>query len=100
MAKITVSGSGRVVEASPAVSMLNALLGDGVAIHHDCGGRAQCGTCRVRILSGGATLRPKTEAEIGRLEVVGAAPDERLACQAHAFRDVEIEIPKDGKERP
>jgi ferredoxin len=79
------------VSASPVFSVLNNLVREGVPIRHDCGGKALCGTCRVRVAAGAAALSPKNERERVRLEAVGAGPDERLACQAHAFRDVDLE---------
>ncbi len=92
MARVRVSG-GKETETTPAFSLLNALVRDGVPVRHDCGGKALCGTCRVRVVSGGAALSPVGDRERIRLAAVGAAADERLACQAHAFRDVEIELP-------
>jgi ferredoxin len=85
-------GVPREAETSPVFSLLNALTREGVRIRHDCGGKALCGTCRVRVVSGASGLSPVGERERARLDAVGAAPDERLACQSHAVRDVEIEI--------
>lgn len=97
MALINIGGEApRGVRTGPAVSLLNALAKEGVKIRHDCGGKALCGTCRVRVVSGATGLSPVGERERARLEAVGAGPDERLACQAHAFRDVDIEIPPKG----
>lgn len=50
---------------------------------HFCSGRGRCGTCRVRVESGAERLSPASEAENATLARVGAAADERLACQAH-----------------
>ena len=87
-------GEPRSVETSPAVSLLNALVRGGVPIRHVCGGKALCGTCRVRVVSGAEALSPVAEGERERLFAVGASPEERLACRSYAFRDVEIEIPE------
>jgi ferredoxin len=88
---------GAVVAAGPAVSLLNAMLREGIALRHDCGGKALCGTCRVRVIEGSEGLSPILPREATRLAAVGAgAPDleggVRLACQTHAARDVRIEI--------
>jgi ferredoxin len=96
-ARILIHGPApRAVETSPTVSLLNALVRAGVRIRHDCGGKALCGTCRVRVVSGAGALSPVGERERERLDAVGASAGERLACQAHAFRDVEIELPEAG----
>jgi ferredoxin len=98
MASITIhipvgsTGEGRRVDLRPAFSVLNSLLAAGVAIPHDCGGKALCGTCRIRIREGGAGLSAKTGLEASRLAAVGAGPEERLACQTHCLRDIVIEI--------
>mgnify|MGYP001382699949 CR=1 FL=1 len=79
-------------------SLLTSLLKAGRPIRHDCGGKALCGTCRVRVLEGTSALSPVSDREKSRLAAAGAAPGERLACQAHAARDAEIEavLPLEG----
>ncbi len=95
MARIRILSSvPQAVETTPVVSILNALTREGVKLRHDCGGKALCGTCRVRVVSGAATLSPIGERERVRLTAVGASENERLACQTYAFRDVEIEVPE------
>lgn len=89
-------------ETSPAFSLLVSLQRAGAPLRHDCGGKALCGTCRVRVLSGAEGLSPTGERERLRLEAVGAPLDGsvRLACQARASRDAEIEAllgPAEGK---
>ncbi len=80
------------IPGSAAFSILNSLLAAGEAIPHDCGGKARCGTCRIRVLQGGAGLSRPGPGELLRLAAVGGGSDERLACQAFAARDVELEI--------
>jgi ferredoxin len=95
MARIRITGGGEAVAASPAVSLLNSLLAAGVRIRHDCGGKALCGTCAVRIVAGAAGLSPPAPPEAARLEATGRPSGFRLSCQARAARDVEIEIPSE-----
>jgi ferredoxin len=99
MATITVRGKkDREVQASPAVSILNNLLQAGVKISHLCGGRAICGTCRIRVLSGSDQLTPMRDAEHRRLSADGAVEgDIRLACQTYTRGDVEIRILAPGR---
>lgn len=80
------------LDSSPSVSILNSLLGAGIRIRHDCGGKALCGTCAVRVLSGAKGLSPIGSLEAERL-AAGRRPDGiRLGCQAHAVRDINIEV--------
>lgn len=52
-----------------------------------CRGRGRCGTCRVRVLSGGNSLAPPSEVEAKVLARWNAGPDERLACQVKPSTD-------------
>jgi ferredoxin len=83
---------GRQIPASSAVSILNCLLKEGVRIKHVCGGKAQCGTCMIRIVSGAEFLSPMQSREWERLAEKKAGSDMRLACQAYTRGNVEIEI--------
>lgn len=83
-------------ETSLALSILVSAQRAGVPLRHDCGGKAQCGTCRVRVMSGRTT--PMADRERARLQAVQAGAGERLACQARAGSDLELVavLPLDG----
>ncbi len=101
MAIILVEGREEPVEGSTAVSLLNNLLRAGVRISHICGGKAGCGTCRVRILEGMEFCTPMREAERGRLtRADGTVPEGvRLACQTYVRGRVRIKIMAPGIEK-
>jgi ferredoxin len=84
------------LESSPAVSILNSLLIAGVRIRHDCGGKALCGTCAIRVLAGGTGLSPLGPREAERLAAGRRPAGIRLACQTRAAHEVSIEIIADG----
>jgi adenylate cyclase len=67
------------------LSILELSLLNHVPHAHVCSGRGRCGTCRVRVESGSGQLSTIEEAERKTLERVGAAPDDRLACQARVL---------------
>lgn len=78
----------------------------GAPIRHDCGGKALCGTCRVRVSAPAAGpaprgLSPMAERERARLEALGERLDGsvRLACQLRSIRDLEVEaiLPMNGE---
>lgn len=60
-----------------------------------CGGHAECGTCRVRVLAGAANLTPPTgeERELRERHPEALAADQRLACQCRPTGDVTVEVP-------
>lgn len=80
----------------PAVSVLNLLLRSGVPIPHTCGGKALCGTCRIRVITEGGTISPVNAVgprEAQRLEALNLGPPYRLACQTYVRLSVTVEIP-------
>ncbi|HUX36389.1 MAG TPA: 2Fe-2S iron-sulfur cluster-binding protein [Rectinemataceae bacterium] len=80
----------RSVPLSPVTTILVAIMKIGAPIRHDCGGRAQCGTCRVEA-SSAEGLSPMGVDERARLSALGLPVDGslRLACRTYASRDVE-----------
>jgi len=81
------------VTVNPAFSLLNNYLMQSIHIQTLCGGKAGCGHCRFRVLTGAAHLNPVRPAEIARLGEALIAAGWRLSCQSHALRDVSIELP-------
>jgi iron-sulfur cluster assembly protein len=76
--------------------LLERLLGDGIAIAHDCGGLLACASCRVVVRQGADTLSKASEDELDMLERAGAqGPGARLACQsAGSGAAVTVELPQ------
>ena len=100
---VAVEGIDEKFPASPAISILNTLLQNGVRISHLCGGKAVCGTCRIKIIEGEEYLSPMGDAELIRL-TSGTGKDEppphiRLACQTYARGDIKIRILAPGPPR-
>ncbi|MFQ3548078.1 MAG: 2Fe-2S iron-sulfur cluster-binding protein [Termitinemataceae bacterium] len=84
-------GSTQRLTISPVISLLNGLIEAGIPIHHRCGGKAQCGTCRIKIVSTGG-LSPIQEREAQRLATIRAGTQDRLACQTYLFSDTVISL--------
>ena len=96
---IRIKGSEQGISSSPAISILNLLQRNRVSIQTLCGGRAQCGRCLIRILSGAERMNKKNQREIIRLKAMNAGEDMRLACQSYTRGDIEIEIVNSGRPR-
>jgi adenylate cyclase len=80
--KITIAYvGGPRVQSSVGPTLLEISRANDIAHASVCGGRARCGTCRVRIEDGVGTLSPPTLAERLTLARVKAPEDARLACQ-------------------
>ena len=60
-----------------------------------CGGQADCGTCRIKVVEGMDNLTPYTldERELREDFPDYFQDDERLACQCRPIGDVTIQVP-------
>lgn len=85
-------------EAQPAHEELTLLV-HAMTIDREhmqaCGGHAECGTCRVRIVSGSVTPITTEERELFDEYPAAFRPGERLGCQARPLGDVVVALPED-----
>lgn len=72
-------------------NLLNYLNAHRIFMPSACGGKATCGFCKVKVLSGGGTILPTEEAFISKAE---ADEGDRLACQVKVKGEVDIAIPE------
>jgi NADH:ubiquinone oxidoreductase subunit E/ferredoxin len=70
--------------------LLQGLTDNGIKVNSSCGGKATCGYCKVRVLSGGGQLLPTEEAFMSREEKLN---NMRLACQVKIKNDIDVFIP-------
>ena len=90
--RVVYFAEGRTAEAdAPAQSILAMSQQARVPHMSECGGRARCTTCRVRILDGSANVSPRTDAERAIAEARGWDPFTRLACQTRVYGDIIVE---------
>ena len=92
----TLCPEGAVLEATPGVSVCDALLDNHIDIEHACEKSCACTTCHVIVREGYESLDPPTEKEDDLLDKAwGLELTSRLSCQLR-LKDapVTIEIPK------
>ncbi|MBR2989249.1 MAG: 2Fe-2S iron-sulfur cluster binding domain-containing protein, partial [Clostridia bacterium] len=80
--KIKVLNDGKIITANKGEKLLNALADNGYFISASCGGRGDCGKCKVKIVDG---------------KVDGVTPDSSgvvLSCKAILNGDITVEIPQ------
>ena len=80
-----------VVHSDGASDVLSALVGADVPLFHDCGGKARCSTCRVRIIDGLDGLSARSSRERVIADRLGLPDEIRLACQTYAESDVTLQ---------
>jgi 2Fe-2S ferredoxin len=87
---------GATIEATPGMSICDAVLGAGINIEHACEKSCACTTCHVIVRTGFNSLTPAEEKEEDLLDKAwGLEPSSRLSCQAKVGEhELVIEIPK------
>lgn len=85
-------------ELERELSLLAAATKAGVDLTHRCGGHARCGTCIVTLEEGGGRVSEPLNAERRILQILKAAPGQRLACQTWAQGDVRCAVGTPGKD--
>jgi len=81
---------GRTVHVLPGTRLLEAAAEAGAVLEQPCGGRGQCGKCRV--VAGGG-LGPPTSSEQEALSPDELAAGWRLGCQAEITGPATVEVP-------
>lgn len=82
----------KVLTVTGGNTLLSYFVDNKIFIPSACGGKATCGYCKVKVLSGGGELLPTEEVYINRQERMSGI---RLACQVKVKNDIEIFIPED-----
>ena len=98
MYKIHLKAEGREISAQADQTVLEALIGAGIFLRTDCGGKGSCGKCRVKILpplADGAAAPDETETKI--LGPANLAAGLRLACRLKTVGDIYLEIPETSR---
>ena len=91
VARIVVNEGAREFPAEPGRPLLFSLMANRVLIPSACGGRASCGQCRVRILSG---VEGHVKEERAILSEAEMARGIHLSCQVRVKGEVRLVIPE------
>ena len=89
-ALITIGYPQRCVQVPHGWTVLEASCSFGIPHRAECGGRARCSTCRVRVIDGADRCSPPEEDERRTLDRIRASPDVRLACQLRPEVDIAV----------
>lgn len=80
-------------QVAPGTWLTTVAARAGIPIVHDCDGQGVCGTCRVRIESGGSVFAPPAPAERAQLgERIDAGW--RLCCLLVVEDDCDVRVPQ------
>jgi len=86
------------IRAEAGQTVLEALIGAGIFLRTDCGGKGGCGKCRVRLAAGTSqnAVAPD-ESEIKILGKSDLSNGVRLACRLRISGDITLEIPETSR---
>lgn len=93
MAQIFIENHNQVITCNPGLNLLNNFLINDIPIHTVCGGKAMCGCCRIKIISGMEGINKVNQAETSRLGEELIKDGWRLACQSFCLRDITVHVP-------
>ena len=86
------------IHAEKGQTVLEALIGAGIFLRTDCGGKGGCGKCRVKMVAGasGGVAAPD-ESEIKILGPSDLSEGVRLACRLKISGDFTLDIPETSR---
>ncbi len=92
----TLCPEGKEIEATPGISLCDALLANGIEIEHACEKSCACTTCHIIVREGYDSLDPPADKEDDLLDMAwGLELTSRLSCQARMKdKPVTVEIPR------
>lgn len=95
MTTLTIMPSGKTIEVTEGMKLLDAILAADENIMHKCGGNAECGSCHIFVQAGKKGVSRIASEENQKLDtIVGVGSKSRLACQAKVLgtEDITVEL--------
>lgn len=93
MPTITILNQNLKLSSQPAFSLLTNFLINDIPIHAVCGGHANCGCCRVKILEGKEGTTKPNKREMHKLGQDLLTEGWRFSCQTHSLRNIVVHLP-------
>ena len=88
--KIDINNGKRVLDVAQGGDLLHTLADQKIFLPSACGGKANCGQCKVRVLEGGGTILSTETGFFSRKQI---KDNWRLGCQVKVKEDLKIAVP-------
>jgi hypothetical protein len=88
--KIDINNGKKIIDANQGGDLLHTLAEDGIFLPSACGGKCNCGQCKVRVIEGGGTILPTETGFFSRKEI---KDNWRLGCQVKVKDNLKIAVP-------
>ncbi|MDR3343521.1 MAG: ASKHA domain-containing protein [Treponema sp.] len=82
------------IAIEPGTNLLSRLQAAGISVPAICGGRGNCGTCKIKLVSGSLEPSAADKAYFSETDIQAGF---RLACAAYPVEDIKIWIPETGE---
>lgn len=87
--KIDINNGTRELNVTPGSSLMSTLAGEKILLPSACGGKANCGQCKVQVLEGGGEILPT---EVGFFNRKQIKDGWRLGCQVKVKDNLKIKV--------
>ena len=87
--KIDINSGKKTLEVAPGGNLMNTLADQKIFLPSACGGKANCGQCKVQVWDGGGTILPT---EVGFFNRKQIKDGWRLGCQVKVKQDLKIGV--------
>ncbi len=87
--QIDINDGKKVLSVAPGGSLMNTLADNQIFLPSACGGKANCGQCKVQVHEGGGTILPT---EVGFFNKKQIKDDWRLGCQVKVKDNLKIQV--------
>ena len=85
--KITINEGSKELSATPGGDLMHTLADHGIFLPSACGGKANCGQCKVQVTEGGGTILPTETGFFSRKQIKEGW---RLGCQVKVKDNLSI----------
>ena len=88
--KIDINDGKRVLDVPQGGDVMHTLADQGIFLPSACGGKANCGQCKVQMIEGGGEILETEKGHFNRKQIKAGM---RLGCQVKVKEDLKIRIP-------
>src|SRR5574344_1398026 len=92
--KISINGGKKELNVTPGSSLMSTLAGEKVFLPSACGGKANCGQCKVQVFEGGGEILPTEVGFFNRKQIKNGW---RLGCQVKVKDNLNIQVAESSR---
>lgn len=89
LVRIDINDGSKTLEVEPGSNLMGALASEDIFLASACGGKANCGQCKVQVEEGGGQILPTETGFFNRKQV---KDNWRLGCQVKVKEDIKIKV--------